>query len=85
MSYQVGRPEGSARHKIDFFHVFHIQLFEDADGTGVFKTAFKRQAHESVFHSRSRPSSRRLVGIFMERKKIFHGFNAGQRCFSKST
>ena len=39
-SYQVGRPKGQ-RHKIDFSMSFIFQLFEDADGTGVFQTAFK--------------------------------------------
>ena len=35
--------------KIDFFHIFHVQLFEHTDGTGVFKAAFETPDHESPF------------------------------------
>lgn len=35
--------------KIDFFHIFHVQLFEHTDGTGVFKAAFKRQIMNLLF------------------------------------
>lgn len=33
--------KGLSCHEVDFFHIFHIELFEDTDGTSVFETAFE--------------------------------------------
>ena len=30
-------------HKVDFFHISHIELLEDSDGSSVFETAFECQ------------------------------------------
>ena len=83
-SYQVGRPEGSARHKIDFFHVFHIQLFEDADGTGVFKTAFKGKLM-NLFFIQIKTELPEAGGHFYGAEKIFHASMPASAVFSKST
>ncbi len=66
--------------KIDFFHIFHVQLFEHTDGTGVFKAAFKRQIMDFLFckiKTKLMKAGRHLDGT----KIIFHGFNAGKGSF----
>ena len=69
--------------KIDFFHIFHVQLFEHTDGTGVFKAAFKRQIMDFFFckiKTKLMKAGRHLDGT----KIIFHGFNAGKGSLLKS-
>ena len=66
--------------KIDFFHIFHVQLFEHTDGTGVFKAAFKRQIMNLLFckiKTKLMKAGRHLDGTEI----IFHGFYAGKSSF----
>ena len=66
--------------KIDFFHIFHVKLFEHTDGTGVFKAAFKRQIMDLLFckiKTKLMKAGRHLDGTEI----IFHGFYAGKSSF----
>lgn len=36
-------------HEVDLFHVFHVELFEDANGAGVVEAAFEGEVVDFLF------------------------------------
>ena len=69
-------------HRINFFHIFHIQLLEYADGTGIFETAFKGKFMDLLIikiKSKFMQAGRHLNGA----EKVLHCFNSGQSGFLK--